>query len=226
MDSPQQQQVLTKKSTETNFLALLDLHYAPALLLKGSAGVVLHANDKLLQLGSLTGERSELLLSKLVYESERLQARVARALRTRATTYDNFQLREGGEVYYVTATPLAGADDLVCCTFQNICDPEPNVLWTTIERHPELRSMLFTQLPLGISQLCEDCDDFSWVYINRPTRELLSSTMNVLLERKAKIWWLHQMTSLDAVGRCVLLFVVVVVLQHHPNPKRLQIRSI
>lgn len=119
----------------------------------------------------------------------------------RTTTFN------GGDIYYVTLSPLRGTDDtgvVVCCTFHTICDPEPTVLWNTIEKHPELRSTLFTQLPLGISQPDEDGDDFSWVYINRPTRELLSSTLSTLLERRTKAWWLEHMLSLDSVGRYCL----------------------
>lgn len=88
----------------------------------------------------------------------------------RTTTFN------GGDIYYVTLSPLRGTDDtgvVVCCTFHTICDPEPTVLWNTIEKHPELRSTLFTQLPLGISQPDEDGDDFSWVYVNRPTENFI-----------------------------------------------------
>ena len=203
MDSPQQ---LKRRggihSDSQRFLALLELHPAPALLLQGTTVAVVHVNARLLRIACLLeAQPQQVTLVNLIQDPDRLQARALRALRTRAPTYDNFLLcQSGGEVYYVTFSPLGG-EDIVCCTFQNICDPEPTLLWNTIEKHPELRSTLFTQLPLGISQLCEDGDDFSWVYINRPTRKLLSSTLSTLLERRTKAWWLEHMLSLDAVGR-------------------------
>ena len=191
----------------SNFFALLDFHIAPALILQGTACVVLHANAKFLQLAACTDaftQQQQTTIVNFIHEPQRLQARAFRALQSGAATYDNFQLLQGcEEVYYVTLSPLG--EDIVCCTFQNICDPEPTLLWNTIEKHPELRSTLFTQLPLGISQLCEDGDDFSWVYINRPTRKLLSSTLSTLLERRTKAWWLEHMLSLDAPERCAPL---------------------
>lgn len=195
MDSPPQH--------ASEFLSLLDFYPAPALLLRvTTAAVVVYVNAQLRR--ALELQQVSTTTTDLVRGSERLRARALRASRTQVPTYDNFQLCRGEEVYYVTLTPLllhGSVGEFVCCTFQNICEPEPNVLWNTIEKHPELRGTLFTQLPLGISQLCEDGDDFSWVYINRPTRQLLSSTLSLLLEKRTKTWWLEHMLSLDAVGR-------------------------
>ncbi len=192
---------------KTALLSLLELNSEPALLLDYST--IVSANSAFQRLFSSSSISSQKEQLKFIFDPQLLQASVVSALQSNNTYQsENFLTRSGGEVLCVTLTPLR-AGNYVCCTFRNICDPEPRTLWTAIESDGLLRSAFFVNLPVGISELNFRGDDFTWIYINAPTRTLLSSAtdgLTVILEQRAKKWWLPFMLSLDEVGRYILLF--------------------
>lgn len=193
-------------SIEKNaLLSLLELQSEPALLLDCSA--IISANSAFQRLFSSSSAASQKEQLEFIFDPPRLQASVLSVLQYNNCQIENFLTRSKSEVLCITLTPLR-AGQYVCCTFRNICDPEPRTLWTAIQSDPLLRSAFFVNLPFGISELNSRGDDFTWIYINTPTRNLLSSGTDglpAIIEQRAKNWWLPFMLSLDEVGRYLFL---------------------
>ncbi len=196
MESPPIEKKRKSSQSVEALFSLLDLlSTEPALLL--DATTILHRNIRF----------CEMFPGSLMIEHKKFQALVIQVLQTGLPSNANFLMhaREQQEIIcVVTFTPLSGGKEIVAAMFRNICDIDSHTFNNVLKEEPFQSRCALPQIPFGISELNERATSTTWIYLSPAAKELLCAPgrpgLTIILQDKAKQWWIPEMLLLDRIG--------------------------